>query len=88
MKIAFAKYLKKNYTSYTLNKPMHEIIPAQDTAQHLVRTQYSLAIIIIIAVIVVIIYKEGNPLQYSCQDIPMDRGVWSATGHGVAKSRT
>ena len=25
---------------------------------------------------------NGNPLQYSCLDIPMDRGVWWATqGH-------
>ena len=22
---------------------------------------------------------EGNPLQYSCLEIPMDRGAWSAT---------
>ena len=31
---------------------------------------------------------HGNPLQYSCLENPMDRGVWQATGHGVAKSRT
>ena len=33
---------------------------------------------------------EGNgyPLQYSCLENPMDRGVWWATVHGVAKSRT
>ena len=30
----------------------------------------------------------GNPLQYSCLENPMDRGVWRATVHGVAKSRT
>ena len=31
---------------------------------------------------------NGNPLQYSCLENPMDRGVWKATVHGVAKSRT
>ena len=31
---------------------------------------------------------NGNPLQYSCLKNPMDRGVWWATVHGVAKSRT
>ena len=29
---------------------------------------------------------HGNPLQYSCLENPMDRGVWWATVHGVAKS--
>ena len=28
---------------------------------------------------------NGNPLQYSCQDSPMDRGAWQATVHGVTK---
>ena len=31
---------------------------------------------------------NGNPLQYACQENPMDRGAWWATVHGVAKSRT
>ena len=31
---------------------------------------------------------NGNPLQYSCLDNPMDGGAWQATVHGVAKSRT
>ena len=31
---------------------------------------------------------NGNPLQYSCLDNPMDRGAWQATVHGVAKSWT
>ena len=31
---------------------------------------------------------NGNPLQYSCLEKPMDRGAWQATVHGVAKSRT
>ena len=32
---------------------------------------------------------EGNgyPLQNSCLENPMDRGVWQATVHGVAKSQ-
>ena len=31
---------------------------------------------------------NGNPLLYSCLENPTDRGVWQATGHGVAKSQT
>ena len=31
---------------------------------------------------------NGNPLQYSCLENPIDRGAWWATVHGVAKSRT
>ena len=31
---------------------------------------------------------HGNPLQDSCLENPMDRGAWSATVHGVTKSRT
>ena len=31
---------------------------------------------------------NGNPLQYSCLENPMDGGVWWATVHGVTKSRT
>ena len=29
---------------------------------------------------------NGNPLQYSCLENPMDGGAWQATVHGVAKS--
>ena len=34
--------------------------------------------------------KEGNgdPLQYSCLENPMNRGAWQATVHEVAKSQT
>ena len=31
---------------------------------------------------------NGNPLQHSCLENPMDRGAWWATVHGVAKSWT
>ena len=31
---------------------------------------------------------NGNPLQYSCLENPMDQGSWWATVHGVTKSRT
>ena len=31
---------------------------------------------------------NGNPLQYSCLENPMDGGAWWATVQGVAKSRT
>ena len=30
----------------------------------------------------------GNPLQYSCLEDPMGRGVWRAIVHGVPKSQT
>ena len=29
-----------------------------------------------------------NPLQYSCPENSMDRGVWQAAVHGVTKIRT
>ena len=28
---------------------------------------------------------NGNPLQYSCLENPVDKGAWWATVHGVAK---
>ena len=31
---------------------------------------------------------NGNPLQYSCLENPMDGGSWQATVHGVMKSQT
>ena len=31
---------------------------------------------------------NGNPLQYSCLENPMDRGAWWATIYGFAKSQT
>ena len=31
---------------------------------------------------------HDSPLQYSCLENPMDRGVWQATVHRVAKSWT
>ena len=31
---------------------------------------------------------NGTPLQYSCLENPMDRGVWWAAVHGVAQSWT
>ena len=30
---------------------------------------------------------NGNPLQYSCLENPMDRGAWQATVHGVTRIR-
>ena len=29
--------------------------------------------------------RNGNPLQYSCLENPMDRGAWQATVHGVTR---
>ena len=31
---------------------------------------------------------NGNPLQYSCLENPMDRRAWWTTVHGVAESDT
>ena len=31
---------------------------------------------------------NGNPLQYSCLENPMDRGTWWAIVHGVPKGQT
>jgi len=31
---------------------------------------------------------NGNPLQYSCLENPMNRRAWKARVHGVAKSWT
>ena len=31
---------------------------------------------------------KGYPLQYPCQENPMDRGAWRAAVHGVATSWT
>ena len=32
--------------------------------------------------------EHGNPLQYSCLENPMDRGVWLATAHRFTKNQT
>ena len=32
--------------------------------------------------------ESGYPLQYSCLENSMDRGVWRATVYGVTKSQT
>ena len=31
---------------------------------------------------------NGNSLNYSCLENPVDRGVWWATVHGIAKNQT
>ena len=31
---------------------------------------------------------NGNPIQYSCLENSMDKGIWQAAVHGVAKSQT
>ena len=32
--------------------------------------------------------ENGNPIQYSCLENPMDRGDWRAIVQGVTKSQT
>ena len=36
----------------------------------------------------ILLHLNGNPLQYSGLENPMDEGAWWATVHGVAKCRT
>ena len=31
---------------------------------------------------------NGNPLQYSCLEKPIEKGAWQAIVHGIAKSWT
>ena len=31
---------------------------------------------------------NGNPLQYSCLETPLDRGAWQALVHRVTKNQT
>ena len=31
---------------------------------------------------------NGNPLQYSCLENPMDGGAWKAAVHGITEGRT
>ena len=31
--------------------------------------------------------ENGNPLQYSCLESPMDKGAWRAIVHGIARVR-
>ena len=31
---------------------------------------------------------NGNPLQYSCLENPIDRGTWQATAYRIAQSQT
>ena len=31
---------------------------------------------------------NGNPVQYSCLENPMDRGVWQVTFHSIAQSQS
>ena len=31
---------------------------------------------------------NGNPLQYSCLENPMNKGAWLSTVHGVTKNQT
>ena len=31
--------------------------------------------------------RDGNPLQYSCLENPMDRGAWRAAVHRITKNQ-
>ena len=48
---------------------------------------------VIVYSLILFLYEQvgegnGNPLQYSCLENPMDGGAWWAAVHGVVKSRT
>ena len=45
----------------------------------------SVQIILFLLDSLLVIYINGNPLQYSCLGNPMDRGAWWATVHRVTK---
>ena len=47
-------------------------------------------ILLVLKAVISIHYGEGNgdPLQYSCLENPMDGGAWWAAVHGVAESDT
>ena len=47
-----------------------------------------ISIIIAMATITAPGERNGNPLQYSCLENPIDRGAWRATVHSVAKGQT
>ena len=49
---------------------------------------YKVHIVIFVTLSTLIGEGNGNPLQYSCPENPMDGGAWQAAVHGVAKSRT
>ena len=51
-------------------------------------TFFSVLIYNIFSCVCVCVYVYGNLLQYSCQENPMDRGVWWASVHEVTKSQT
>ena len=36
----------------------------------------------------ILVVRNGNPLQYSCLENPIDRGAWRATVYGVTKNWT
>ena len=42
---------------------------------------------IFVSFIFIALFPNGNPLQYSCLENPMDRGAWKAAVHGVAEGR-
>ena len=50
--------------------------------------QYYYIILVYIIQYNIIGEGNGNPLQYSCLENPMDGGAWQASVHGVAKSWT
>ena len=41
-----------------------------------------------VVILIIIGEGNGNPLQYSCLENPMDREAWWGTVHGLTKSQT
>ena len=52
---------------------------------HMVLRKYSIFSVIHYILAKIAAETNGNPLQYSCWENPVDRGAWQATVHGVAK---
>ena len=50
--------------------------------------QYLIVVLIYICLMTNDGEGNGNPLQYSCLENPMDGGAWWAAVHGVARSQT
>ena len=64
--------------------PVLAIVPS---AAWSLGVQVSFKILFFLYLLLGIEEGNGNPVQYSCLENPMDRGAWQATVHGVARVR-
>ena len=73
--LLFPSSLAFNLSSASGSFPVRELFPSAGQS-------------IEVSASISVLPRNGNPLQYSCLENPMDGGAWWATLHGVAKSRT